>query len=168
MDIDITVKRDLDGGFSVFINGHFYNGPHQSHVGADLECDLLRKEPNLYGLVKWESAYPRSGVNYDSLLESLQPSLTNDSLQQVVMRQLIRERRRQDAKWGEQNHDDKTWLAIATEELGEVANAILEDEVASIEFELKQLTAVCVAWLESKERAEFTEELAKLKSDAIE
>jgi NTP pyrophosphatase (non-canonical NTP hydrolase) len=34
---------------------------------------------------------------------------------------------RQDAKWGEQNHNPSIWLAILTEEVGELAQAILAD-----------------------------------------
>ena len=36
------------------------------------------------------------------------------------------ERNRQDRKWGEQNHPPEVWLAILTEEVGEVAQAICE------------------------------------------
>lgn len=74
------------------------------------------------------------------------------------------ERARQDAKWGEQNHDASIWSLIATEELGEVSQACLEvmfkgsqsdDAMHPREAyitELTQLAAVCVAWLECEIR----------------
>jgi NTP pyrophosphatase (non-canonical NTP hydrolase) len=34
---------------------------------------------------------------------------------------------KQDRKWGEQNHSPEIWLAILTEEVGELAQAILAD-----------------------------------------
>lgn len=41
---------------------------------------------------------------------------------------VIRERARQNRKWGVQNHPDLTWLGILTEELGELARAVIEQE----------------------------------------
>lgn len=38
---------------------------------------------------------------------------------------ILRERARQDAKWGEQNLDPFTYLAVLTEECGELAQAAL-------------------------------------------
>ena len=45
------------------------------------------------------------------------------------MKSVIAERARQDAKWGEQNHHPLAWLGILTEEVGELAEAILESAV---------------------------------------
>lgn len=44
----------------------------------------------------------------------------------AVISDIIRERARQDRKWGIQDHSDLTWLGILTEELGELAKAIIE------------------------------------------
>ena len=52
----------------------------------------------------------------------MNPSTNQDSIIQDV----IAERRRQDTMWGVQNHDDFVWLTILSEEVGEVAEAILE------------------------------------------
>lgn len=41
---------------------------------------------------------------------------------------VINERERQNAKWGEQNHDPITWAAILSEECGEYAEAALHDK----------------------------------------
>lgn len=67
---------------------------------------------------------------------------------------IIAERQRQDAKWGEQNHDAGKWSLILTEELGEVAKSQLEGDRANYLTELVQAAAVIVAWLECELRKE--------------
>lgn len=67
------------------------------------------------------------------------------------------ERERQYAKWGEQNHDPYTWLAILGEEHGELAQAILHDTfggnaAGTMRKELVEVAAVAVQWLEYLER----------------
>jgi NTP pyrophosphatase (non-canonical NTP hydrolase) len=75
----------------------------------------------------------------------------------AVNRQIEAERDFQDAKWGEQNHDDYRWLAILMEEVGELAQAMLHDEfggshAGTAQSELVQVAAVAVQWLECIER----------------
>lgn len=74
----------------------------------------------------------------------------------VVMHSIDQERKRQDTKWGEQNHSDEIWLAILMEEIGEVAKAMLAGQDAhdpdAIKQELVQVAAVSVAWLECMKR----------------
>lgn len=68
-----------------------------------------------------------------------------------VLQQIRDERARQDAKWGratERNLPKKTWLTILMEEVGEVAEAILEEDDNNYPVELIQVAAVCVAALE--------------------
>jgi NTP pyrophosphatase (non-canonical NTP hydrolase) len=65
---------------------------------------------------------------------------------------LLRERARQDAKWGEQNHGDDRWAVILGEEYGEVCLAINEGLSGELRDELIQVAAVAVAWLEALER----------------
>lgn len=61
---------------------------------------------------------------------------------------VLRERKRQDAKWGSnRNLDDMTWLTILTEEVGESAEAILKNLPEKVD-EVVQITAVALAWLE--------------------
>lgn len=77
-----------------------------------------------------------------------------DSLQLIM-----EERRRQDKKWGEQNHSDLYWLGILTEELGELAKAIIENKPTNFDYgevnrELTQVAAVALAWMEAKARLE--------------
>lgn len=42
-----------------------------------------------------------------------------------------------------------TKVAVLTEEVGEVARAVLEKDDAAVMRELVQIAAVCVAWLEA-------------------
>lgn len=41
---------------------------------------------------------------------------------------ILAERKRQDQKWGEQNHNPYIYLAILVEEVGELAEAILQTQ----------------------------------------
>jgi NTP pyrophosphatase (non-canonical NTP hydrolase) len=80
-----------------------------------------------------------------------------EALRRRVLADLVGERTRQDAKWGEQNHDAATWLAILTEEVGEAAQAILHDTfggraAGSLRTELVQVAAVTVQWIECIDR----------------
>ena len=81
----------------------------------------------------------------------------------VVMGDILRERRAQDDKWGEQNHDDYRWLAIATEEVGEASQAMLHDEFGGdaagmVREELVQTAAVIFAWIECSPSTRFRQD----------
>lgn len=73
------------------------------------------------------------------------------------------ERTRQDAKWGVQDHDPYRWHAILSEEIGETAKAILENEFSNsyahnadhIAVELIQSAAVIFATLDCFDRHEL-------------
>ena len=78
---------------------------------------------------------------------------------QEVLIQVVEERKRQDAKWGEQNHSPYQWLAILTEEVGEYAQAILHDEfggshAGTAEEEMLHVAAVAIQILEWYKRRE--------------
>jgi len=70
------------------------------------------------------------------------------------------ERAKQDARWGEQNHNDFRWLAILSKGIGKVAACIvshINEPMTAIgatflKNELIQVAAVCVAWSECIER----------------
>jgi len=70
----------------------------------------------------------------------------------VPLQNIMKERGRQDRKWGEQNHNDLYWLGILTEELGEVAKAIIQNDPEQAHKELVEVGAVALAWLECVER----------------
>jgi hypothetical protein len=82
-----------------------------------------------------------------------------------ILQDVMDERLRQDAKWGEQNHDDPVWAAILGEEVGEACKATLErafgwdggiDTTSTpselLRAELVQVAAVAVAWIERIDR----------------
>ncbi len=80
----------------------------------------------------------------------------------AVMLDVLDERARQDAKWGEQNHAPEVWLAILGEEYGELSTAILRERfgtgdyehraVEDIRSEAIQVAAVAVAFVEFLDR----------------
>lgn len=43
-----------------------------------------------------------------------------------ILYEIAQERKKQNAKWGEQNHKPIEWIAILTEEVGEVAKEALD------------------------------------------
>lgn len=79
-----------------------------------------------------------------------------------IFEEIKRERKAQDAKWGEQDHKPIEWVAILTEEVGEVSKEALEnhfkecyrdvDQLANYRKELVQVAAVAVAMIESLHR----------------
>lgn len=74
-----------------------------------------------------------------------------------ILRLVLEERQRQDVQWGEQNHDDITWSAILTEEVGEAAQAALHaqfggDAAPWVAVEVIHTAAVCLVWLDCLER----------------
>jgi len=80
----------------------------------------------------------------------------NQALQDVLS-----ERARQDAKWGEQNHDPITYLAILTEEVGELSQAVLHvrfggPKADGLREEAIHTAAVALAIVESLDRAEWS------------
>ena len=80
-----------------------------------------------------------------------------------VLHEVLDERERQEARWGQQNHDLPRYFAILSEEVGEVAKAIVEHEFTSddlrrglflleVRHELVQTAAVAVAMVERIDR----------------
>ncbi len=67
------------------------------------------------------------------------------------------ERKNQDKKWGQQNHDPFTWLSILGEEYGESQKAVLENRYGDMDIseyreELVQVAAVTIAMIECFDR----------------
>lgn len=78
-----------------------------------------------------------------------------------VLSEVQEERRRQDEKWGEQNHTPPEWLSILGEEFGEVCKAVCEAHFSGYEStgnwenyrtELIQLAEVATAMVECLDR----------------
>ena len=95
--------------------------------------------------------------------------------QNRILREVRRERERQDGTWGEQNHSPEVWLMILSEEIGEASREMLEawvDEtypgtkhtpetrlahLKEYRRELVQVAAVAIAMIESVDRNELRE-----------
>jgi NTP pyrophosphatase (non-canonical NTP hydrolase) len=76
-------------------------------------------------------------------------AMTDDSIfLDEVIREVVRERWRQDAKWNVQHHSLEKWHLILSEEVGELAEAILEDE--EWQEEATQVAAVVIAMIQDK------------------
>ncbi|MDO4244814.1 MAG: hypothetical protein Q4C89_02180 [Deinococcus sp.] len=75
-----------------------------------------------------------------------------------VLGEVLQERERQQAKWGEQDHDPAVWLMILGEEVGEVNNAALEHlmgnlpDLSAYREELIQVAAVVVQAVENLDK----------------
>jgi NTP pyrophosphatase (non-canonical NTP hydrolase) len=83
-----------------------------------------------------------------------------------VIGEVINERKRQDDKWGEQNHIPAIWMNILMEEVGEASKEMLESDfeyakdwteygelLENYRTELVQVAAVAVAAIECLDRA---------------
>lgn len=77
-----------------------------------------------------------------------------------IIDDVLAERKRQDEKWGEQNHGAYTWMSIIGEEYGEMCKAVNEfgfnptpKTKQDIYIEAIQTIASCMAMLEYMERA---------------
>lgn len=78
----------------------------------------------------------------------------------AVLAEILKERGRQDDKWGEQNHDPFLWMAILAEEVGELAQAVLQAKfggktLADARKEAIQVAAVAVAIIECLDRGKW-------------
>lgn len=84
------------------------------------------------------------------------------------------ERDRQDAKWGEQNHNPYIYLAILLEEIGELAQAILQTQFGGdkggwvkVRIEAIHTAAVALALLECLDRDKWQDNDVHLRDEAI-
>lgn len=76
----------------------------------------------------------------------------------ITMR-VLEERQRQDATWGAaaaRGYAPERWLAVLVEEVGEVAEAILERRPSDTVAELLQVAAVAIATIEAIEAGDAT------------
>ena len=77
----------------------------------------------------------------------------NEVARAKVLEDVLRERERQDELYGDQKgHTDEYWNVIATEENGEVARAIWEQDDRHMYDEIIQACAVYFAWAEAIHR----------------
>jgi hypothetical protein len=84
---------------------------------------------------------------------------TNIERTNEVLQSVLNERKRQDSKWGVQDHSLDRWVTILGEEFGELCEAVLEtgfsfssksseEMLRNIKSEAIQVAAVAVAMLE--------------------
>lgn len=76
---------------------------------------------------------------------------------QLALADVMLERSRQQEKWGEQDHDPMTWLAILGEEVGEACEAALHTKfggpaAGKLRLEMIQVAAVAVQIIEWLDR----------------
>jgi NTP pyrophosphatase (non-canonical NTP hydrolase) len=84
-------------------------------------------------------------------------SMTTNRTQFNAIKDVVEERKRQEAKWGEQNHAPIYYLAILTEEVGEFAKECLTDHFGktrteNLRVEAVQVAAVALAIIECLDR----------------
>lgn len=84
----------------------------------------------------------------------------SESSEFTALRDVLAERKRQDMKWGEQNHDPFLYLTILGEEYGETCQAALEAKfgkgtLESLRAEAVQTAAVALAIVECLDRRKW-------------
>ena len=84
----------------------------------------------------------------------------NEYSRASILEAVLLERESQDASWGDQSHhSDAWWNVIASEENGEVAREVYEQNEEKLLEELIQACAVYFAWAEAVyRRRELDEE----------
>lgn len=73
-----------------------------------------------------------------------------DTFLQEAISLVLEERVRQRSRYNDSDHDIGIWLALVTEELGEVSRAFLSRNRENFLRELVQLTALALAWIETE------------------
>jgi NTP pyrophosphatase (non-canonical NTP hydrolase) len=81
-----------------------------------------------------------------------------------VLEDIVKERVKQDLKWGEQNHNPYKWTAIIMEELGECSEAVSQTEfggpkggLENIRKEAIHTAATALAFVECLDRKKYPE-----------
>lgn len=80
-------------------------------------------------------------------------------MRDAILAEISAERDRQDAKWGELNHDQFYWIGILGEEFGEVCKDAIEFSRDKYRKELIQTAAVAVSMLESLDRGNWDDRM---------
>jgi NTP pyrophosphatase (non-canonical NTP hydrolase) len=107
-----------------------------------------------------EDDYLPDGID-ETLIDDLREALAAPpSDQGRAMRDILAERKRQDEKWGEQNHDPFHYLVILMEEVGELAQAALHkrhggEASGHLREESVHTAAVAMAIIECLDRGDW-------------
>lgn len=127
-------------------------------IKAD-ELDSLKNDPK-YSYAGFP--IPRAAIEArNAEIDDLRNQLVN--VTDRAMRNIMDERNRQDKKWGEQNHDPYTYLAILLEEVGEYAQACLQTQFGGdkggffkMRDEAVHVAAVALAIIECLDRDKWS------------
>ncbi len=121
-----------------------------------VECDHAREDHNDLGCCEkgCDCQVPKVFV-YECIAQTAEERV--GEMHGAVLLDILNERKRQNEKWGEQNHDAYRWLAILSEEVGEAAQAALHNEFGgkakgTLQTELIHVASVAIQWLECIER----------------
>ena len=79
-------------------------------------------------------------------------TVNNSSERALVLEAVLAERERQDASFGEQNHDDSWWNLLLTQKHGKVTEEIFGYSDTQLFIEIVQTCATYFAWAEAIRR----------------
>lgn len=129
-----------------------------SLIEKDNQLEALQNDPKYHyaGFPIPREAIVCRNAEIDQLRDRL------DKVTNRAVRNVMDERDRQDAKWGEQNHDPYTYLAILLEEVGEYSQACLQTQFggdkggfSKMRSEAVQVAAVALAIIECLDRGKW-------------
>ncbi len=151
----IALLLEADQELEVCIFDHRKNFTDQSDEGSGLGIQPLKEAQPINDESEANGNTPFFALVYDNddYKEFDAPQST-----QKVLNEVGAERKKQEEKWGQQDHDPFYFLAILGEEVGEVNKAAVDavkDEGnawGSYREELIQVSAVAVAMIESIDR----------------
>ena len=152
----VALRDKLAGVFHAMDNGRDFDGVDP----YDALADLVVQSNSVPGTDQWAQLGDHVFARYGLLVHgdvALQTRVADRLLAHLsryattVYDEVARERARAHAKHGAESiekipADDPRWLAILTEEVGEVAKAL--NEGTNLSEELVQVAAVAIAWRE--------------------
>jgi NTP pyrophosphatase (non-canonical NTP hydrolase) len=128
------------------------------------ELYMIRGRANLTGRTRALRDHTIEVLRADSRALLADLDTMDEALRRVA--EILAEREAQDQKWGEQNHDPETWVAILTEEVGEFSQAVLHwrfggHASSNLRVEAIQTAAVALAIVECCDRNDWLRRAAE-------
>lgn len=169
MSDNLSSFGDVERTFKNFVEKHSYMYGRLMQIISQL---WQEKDPSGALTVGPCAFFVNSVGDYHSIQDRMELAEKEvESLKNTLQRgwgsalhAVIEERQRQDAKWGEQNHDPQYWMGILGEEFGELCQAVNETVFnngpeerkkggyANMRAEAVQVAAVSVAFIELLDR----------------
>ena len=117
-----------------------------------IQCDNLDEANEIFA---WLESLPGPPI----ILEKVVSASSDFPATDKILQEVAHERKKQDEKWGQQNHSPADFLMILGEEVGEANKAALEHRFANKPLdeyrkELVQVAAVAVAMIEAYDRTQ--------------